>query len=261
MAGSVIVNGARTPMGRLLGSLKDFSGADLGGGCDQGRAGAFRGAARPGAVRDHGPGAAGRRRPDPGPAGRAQGGHPAERAGADRQQGVPVRPGRDRAGRPAHPGRRVRHHRRRRPGVDDQRPAPAAQVARRLQVRLDRGARRDGLRRADRHLRQHPDGRVHRPVQREARPRPRGAGRVRRAVAPARRGRAEERRVRRRDHRRSRSRSARATRSKFREDEGIRADTTVESPGQAAAGVHQGRHDHRRVAPRRSPTVPPRSSS
>ena len=31
MAGSVLVNGARTPMGRLLGSLKDFSGADLGG--------------------------------------------------------------------------------------------------------------------------------------------------------------------------------------------------------------------------------------
>ncbi|GAB2474378.1 acetyl-CoA C-acetyltransferase [Jatrophihabitans fulvus] len=31
MTGSVIVHGARTPMGRLLGSLKDFSGADLGG--------------------------------------------------------------------------------------------------------------------------------------------------------------------------------------------------------------------------------------
>ncbi len=31
MAGSVIVAGARTPIGRLLGSLKDFSGADLGG--------------------------------------------------------------------------------------------------------------------------------------------------------------------------------------------------------------------------------------
>jgi acetyl-CoA C-acetyltransferase len=30
MAGSVLVNGARTPMGRLLGSLKDFSGAQLG---------------------------------------------------------------------------------------------------------------------------------------------------------------------------------------------------------------------------------------
>ena len=31
MSGSVIVAGARTPMGRLLGGLKDFSGADLGG--------------------------------------------------------------------------------------------------------------------------------------------------------------------------------------------------------------------------------------
>ncbi len=31
MAGSVIVNGARTPMGRLLGSLKGFSGPQLGG--------------------------------------------------------------------------------------------------------------------------------------------------------------------------------------------------------------------------------------
>jgi acetyl-CoA C-acetyltransferase len=28
---SVIVGGARTPMGRLLGSLSGFSGADLGG--------------------------------------------------------------------------------------------------------------------------------------------------------------------------------------------------------------------------------------
>jgi len=28
---SVIVAGARTPLGRMLGSLKDFSGADLGG--------------------------------------------------------------------------------------------------------------------------------------------------------------------------------------------------------------------------------------
>src|SRR3954453_12943290 len=31
MVGSVIVAGARTPMGRLLGGLKDFSAADLGG--------------------------------------------------------------------------------------------------------------------------------------------------------------------------------------------------------------------------------------
>ncbi|MFC9790973.1 acetyl-CoA C-acyltransferase, partial [Rhodococcus sp. NPDC127528] len=31
MSSSVIVAGARTPVGRLLGSLKDFSGSDLGG--------------------------------------------------------------------------------------------------------------------------------------------------------------------------------------------------------------------------------------
>src|SRR5215204_5476247 len=31
MPGSVIVSGARTPMGKLLGGLKDFSGAELGG--------------------------------------------------------------------------------------------------------------------------------------------------------------------------------------------------------------------------------------
>ncbi|MDQ3422238.1 MAG: acetyl-CoA C-acyltransferase, partial [Actinomycetota bacterium] len=31
MSGSVIVAGARTPIGRLLGGLKSFSGAELGG--------------------------------------------------------------------------------------------------------------------------------------------------------------------------------------------------------------------------------------
>src|SRR5215471_12582528 len=31
MPGSVIVNGARTPIGRMLGAFRDFSGADLGG--------------------------------------------------------------------------------------------------------------------------------------------------------------------------------------------------------------------------------------
>ena len=31
MTTSVIVSGARTPIGRLLGGLKDFSGAQLGG--------------------------------------------------------------------------------------------------------------------------------------------------------------------------------------------------------------------------------------
>ena len=48
---------------------------------------------------------------------------------ADRQQGLPVRAERDRARRPDDPRRRGRHRGRRRDGVDDQRAAPAAEVA------------------------------------------------------------------------------------------------------------------------------------
>ena len=54
---SVIVGGARTPVGKLLGSLKDFSATDLGGLAIKAaleRAGVSPG---PGPVRDHGPGA------------------------------------------------------------------------------------------------------------------------------------------------------------------------------------------------------------
>jgi len=48
--------------------------------------------------------------------------------GADHQQGLPVRLGRHRAGRPAHQGRGIRRHRGRRDGVHDPRPAPAAEL-------------------------------------------------------------------------------------------------------------------------------------
>ena len=47
----------------------------------------------------------------------------------------------------------------------------------------------------------------------------------------------------------------------FKNDEGIRADTTTAVARQPAPGLQQGRHDHGRLAPRRSPTAPPRSSS
>ncbi len=129
------------------------------------------------------------------------------------QQGLPVRPRRHRAGRPAHPGRRVRHRGGRRPGVDDQRPAPAAQVPRGLQVRRDRDARRDGVRRPDRRLREHRDGRVHREAQHPARHR----AAPRRTSSPPSRtsGPPPPRRTASSTPRspRSRSRSARATRS------------------------------------------------
>ena len=42
MTTSVIVAGARTPIGRLMGSLKDFSGTDLGANRDRRRPGEGR---------------------------------------------------------------------------------------------------------------------------------------------------------------------------------------------------------------------------
>ena len=105
---------------------------------------------------------------------------------ADHQQGVPVRPGRDRAGRPADPGGRVRRRGGRRHGVDDQGAAPAA---RRAGPGYKYGSvelrRLDGARRPDRRVRPHLDGRVHRAAQPPARDQPGGAGRVRRPVASA----------------------------------------------------------------------------
>ncbi len=58
---------------------------------------------------------------------------------------------------------------------------------------------------------------------------PRGAGRVRRPLPPARRRRGQERPVRRRDRAGGDPAAHAASRSTFSDDEGIRADTTVES--------------------------------
>ena len=163
MAGSVIVAGARTPIGRLLGGLKDLAATDLGGVAIKGALEKSGVARRPGRLRDHGPGAAGRRRPDPGSPGRGQGRHPDGRVPATHhQQGVPVGRQRDRARRPADPRRRVRGRRRRRHGVDDQRAAPDDEVARGLQVRRRHGARPHGVRRTVGRLHRPGDGQPHR---------------------------------------------------------------------------------------------------
>ena len=127
---SVIVAGARTPMGRLLGSLKGFSGADLGGFAI--KAALERAGVAPeqvdyvimGQVLQAGAGQF------PARQAAVKGGIPMTTPVADHQQGLPVRARRHRARRPADPRRRVRDRRRRRHGVDDQRAAPAAQVAR-----------------------------------------------------------------------------------------------------------------------------------
>ena len=119
-------------------AFDDLSATDLGGyaiAAALERSGVTRATGR---LRGHGPGAAGRRRSDPGPPGRGQGRDRDVGAGPHHQQGVPVRAERGRAGRPADPGGRVRHRGGRRDGVDDPGPAPAAGVAVRLQVRQRR---------------------------------------------------------------------------------------------------------------------------
>ncbi|MCO4698052.1 hypothetical protein LRR80_04123 [Streptomyces sp. RO-S4] len=213
---------------------------------DQGRPRPCGDRRRPGPVRDHGAGAPGRRGPDPGAPGGREGRHPDERPGAHHQQGVPLRPRRHRAGRPAHPRGRVRRGRGRRPGVHDQRPPPAAEVPRGLQVRRGAGARRHGARRSDRLLREHRHGRVDREAQHPPRHRPPRAGRDRRPVPPAGRRRAEERPLRGRDHP-GRDPAAQGRPGAVQQGRGHPRRHHRRVPRQAAPGVRQGRHHHRRL--------------
>ena len=195
----------------------------------QGGARAGRHLRRPGRLRDHGPRHPGRRRPEPGPPGRGRRRHPDVGALVHPEQGLPLRHRRDRAGRPADPRRRVRHRGGRRHGVDDPGAAPAGQLPHRHQVRRHQADRLDGPRRPDRHLR---------PGRRWARSpsRPTAA-----TASPARSRTSSPRPATRRPPPRRRTASS-TTRSppslipqrkgdpiEFREDEGIRADTTAES--------------------------------
>jgi hypothetical protein len=102
---SVIVAGTRTPMGRLLGSLKDLSGSDLG-------AIAIRGALAKACVGPElvqyvimGQVLTGGCRSDPGATGRGGGRDSHGGARADDQQGVPVGDRCDRGGGSVDPGR------------------------------------------------------------------------------------------------------------------------------------------------------------
>ena len=87
---TVIVAGARTPMGRMSGSLKGFSGSDLGGFAIKGALEKAGVAPQDvdyvimGQVLTAGDG------PDPRPPGRGQGRHPDDRPRADDQQGLPL---------------------------------------------------------------------------------------------------------------------------------------------------------------------------
>ena len=258
---SVIVNGARTPMGRLLGNLKDLPATKLGGVAI--KAALERSGVAPeqvqyvimGQVLQAGAGQMPARQAAVGA------GIPMTRAGADGQQGLPVRAGRDRAGRPAHPGRRVRHRRGRRHGVDDQRPAPADRPARTGykygDVTMVDHMALDGLTDAYEQL---LDGRVDRPAQRRARHHPRRAGRVRRAQPPAGRRRAEERRASPRRSSRSTLPQRKGDPIVITEDEGDPPGHHRRDAGQAAPGVRRRTARSPPAPRRRSPTAPARSS-
>ena len=219
------------PMGRLLGSLKDFSGADLGGVAI--KAALERAGVAPeqveyvimGQVLQAGAGQI------PARQAAVKAGIPMTVPALTDQQGLPVRPRRDRAGRPADPRRRVRHRRRRRHGVDDPGAAPAAEVRARACKYGDVDAGRPhGRTTACWDVFDHAGRWARSP--RRATPSSASPARSRtrsppaRTSGPPRRGRTGSSTTR---SCRSRSRSARATRSSFKDDEGIRADTTAES--------------------------------
>ena len=132
MSGTVIVAGARTPIGKLSGALGGFAATELGGFAIAGAleragitpdqvdyvfmgqvilAGAGQITARQAAV---------------------QGRDPHDRAGHHRQQGLPVGPQRHLPGRPLDQRRRGRHRGGRGHGVDDPGALPAARGPGRL---------------------------------------------------------------------------------------------------------------------------------
>ena len=170
---------------------------------DPGSARADRRRAARAAVRDHGPGAAGRRRPGA----RAPGGDRRRAAEGDAgrhdQQGLRVVDPRDRDRRLDDPRRRRRRRRHRRDGVDVERAVPPQEGALRLPPRERRADRLDGLRRPHVDLRRAAHGRAELEGRARARDLARGAGRMGRALAGARGGRAGRGPVRRRDRRRS----------------------------------------------------------
>ena len=183
MAGSVILAGARTPIGKLSGALAGLQRRAARWHRHQGRPRTRRARARPGRLRLHGPRAPGRHRADHRPPGRGRGRHPDDRSGDDGQQGLPVGAEHHPPRRPRHPERRGRDRRRRRHGVDDPSAARAAGQPGRVQVRRRDARRLAGLRRTVLRLRQARDGRSDREVRGVGRPRPRAAGRARRRRA------------------------------------------------------------------------------
>ena len=131
-------------------------------------------------------------------------------------------------------------------GVDDPRAAPADGLARRLDLRLGRGARPHGVRRTHRRLRPREHGRVDRAAQRPVRDHARDAGCRRRTLASAGRRGAAEAGVFDAEIVPVEIPQRKGDPVVVTKDEGIRPDTTVETLAGLRAGVRRGRLDHGR---------------
>ena len=169
MAGSVIVAGARTPIGKLSGALASLSAMDLGGIAI--KAALERAGVTPDRVKYVFMGQVLLGRPGPEPVARRVGQrrHRHGRADHHDQQGLPVGPQHDLPRRPHDPGRRGRHRRGRRHGVDDPGAALPAGRPRRVQARRRQARRLDDARRAHLLVRPLRDGPGHRALRRRAR--------------------------------------------------------------------------------------------
>ncbi len=202
MAGSVIVAGARTPIGKLSGALAGFTAMNLGGFAI--KAALERAGLTPeevdyvfmGQVIGAGQGQITARQAA------VNAGIPIGGGCDHRQQGVPVRSQHDLSRRPDDPGGRGRDRRRRRHGVDDERAVHPAGCARRPPIRRRVASGLDHPRRPLVRVRRVPHGRWHREVLRVTQHLARTSGRARgeepRAGRRRDQGRAVQRRARRR---------------------------------------------------------------
>ena len=243
---SVIVGLARTPIGRFGGGLKPLPATGLGLGRHRRRPRERRrtpGRRRRGDLRSR---RAGRRGTDHRAPGRHRRRHPHDRPLDDHQQGLPLRPHGHRHGRSLHPPRRVRRHRGRRHGVDEQRPLPPPRRPLGWPPRPRPARRRDAARRPLLRFRRVLDGRVGRPQERSPRHLPRGTGRVVGGEPPARRRRPRQRPLRPRDRVPVDVPARRGQTVQVEHDEGIRDDTTVQSLAGLRPGLHARGHDHGR---------------
>ena len=245
MAGSVILGGARTPIGKLSGALAGFSAAELGGLAI--KAALERAGVSPDQV-DY---------VFMGQVLQAGAGQIAARQAAV-NAGIPMTVPATTINKVCLSGlnaihladqmiqaRRGRHRRRRRHGVDDPGAVPPARRPRRLPHRRPEGRRLDDVRRPLLRLRPGRHGRRHREVRRVGRPRPRAAGRARRQVPRAGRPRRQGRPVRQRD-RQGRDPAAQGRPGGLRHRRGRPRRHHRRVARRPAPRVRQGRQHHRR---------------